>query len=140
MFSFFTRSKVNIKGEKGASAVEFALVLPVLVLLVFGIVQFGILFYDYISITHAAREGVRWAALHELEINVKQKTIDAAPSLNPSIAASDITVSNPAPTNDDQGEPVTVTVLYTVPIDLPLMQTFLGSSVALTSAATQRIE
>jgi len=140
MSFFLIRFRSILNREKGASAVEFALVLPALILLVFGIIQFGILFHDYISITHAAREGVRWAALHEPEINVKQKTIDAAPSLNPSIAASDITVSNPAPTNDDQGEPVTVTVLYTVPIDMPLMQTFLGSSVALTSAATQRIE
>lgn len=129
-----------IKSERGAAAVEFALLLPILVLLVIGIMQFGILFNYYISITHAAREGVRWAALENPESTVKQKTIAAAPSLNPLLTESNITVSNPAPTIENQGDPVTVTVSYTVPIDVPLMQTFLGSSFTLVSSATQRIE
>ncbi len=135
------RLKLNLKREKGAVAVEFALILPVLLLLLFGIIQFGILFNYYISITHAAREGVRWAALEHVESEVKQKTIDAAPSLNPALAESDIAVSNPAPTIEDQGDPVTVTVSYSVPIDVPLMDTFFpGGNITLVTAATQRIE
>ena len=51
------------KDESGAAAVEFAIVLPVLLLLVFGIIEFGLLFNRYITVTHAAREGVRVAAL-----------------------------------------------------------------------------
>ncbi len=45
--------------EKGASAVEFALVLPVLVLILFGIIEFGLLLYDKAVITNASREGAR---------------------------------------------------------------------------------
>lgn len=45
--------------EKGASAVEFALVLPVLILLLFGIIEFGLLLYDKAVITNASREGAR---------------------------------------------------------------------------------
>ena len=49
--------------EDGAAAVEMALVLPILLLLVFGIIEFGFIFNRYISVTHAAREGVRQLAL-----------------------------------------------------------------------------
>ena len=45
--------------ERGAAAVEFAIILPVLVMLVFGIVEFGFVFNRWLSMTHAAREGVR---------------------------------------------------------------------------------
>lgn len=40
-------------------AVEMALVLPILLILVFGIIEFGIIFNRYNSVAHAAREGVR---------------------------------------------------------------------------------
>jgi Flp pilus assembly protein TadG len=53
----------RIHAEDGAAAVEFALVLPVLILLVFGIVEFGLVFNRWLSVTHAAREGVRTYSL-----------------------------------------------------------------------------
>ncbi len=45
--------------EAGAVAVEFALVLPILILLVFGIVEFGLALYNKEVITNAGREGAR---------------------------------------------------------------------------------
>ncbi len=45
--------------EKGAAAVEFALILPVLILILFGIIEFGIILYDKAVITNASREGAR---------------------------------------------------------------------------------
>ena len=50
---------MKIKGQKGASAVEFAIVLPVLVLLIFGCIEFGLLLYNKQVITNASREGAR---------------------------------------------------------------------------------
>jgi Flp pilus assembly protein TadG len=49
--------------ERGAAAVEFALVLPILLMLIFGIVDFGRMLSAKITITEAAREGARAAAL-----------------------------------------------------------------------------
>ena len=46
--------------QKGAAAVEFALILPVLVLLLFGIVEFSLLLYNKQIITNASREGARF--------------------------------------------------------------------------------
>ena len=49
--------------EQGATAVEFALILSVLILLVVGIIQFSRLFNAQISLNHSTREGVRVLAL-----------------------------------------------------------------------------
>lgn len=45
--------------SKGASAVEFAIVLPLLLVFLFGIIEFSIMFYDKAVITNASREGAR---------------------------------------------------------------------------------
>lgn len=50
-------------GDTGASAVEFALILPILILLVFGTIQFGILYNRMQGLQAAAREGARLAAI-----------------------------------------------------------------------------
>ncbi|MDP2233444.1 MAG: pilus assembly protein, partial [Actinomycetota bacterium] len=57
--------KLSIQGrhDQGASAVEFAIVSIVLVLLLTGILQFGYTFFQYLEVVHAAREGARWASL-----------------------------------------------------------------------------
>jgi len=48
-----------LKKSKGASAVEFAIILPMLVLLVFGIIELSFALYDKAMITNASREGAR---------------------------------------------------------------------------------
>jgi Flp pilus assembly protein TadG len=50
--------------SKGQSVVELALLLPVLVILVAGIVDLGRIYYTYITVINVAREGVRFAAAH----------------------------------------------------------------------------
>ena len=50
---------MTLKEQKGASAVEFAIILPVLVLILFGTVEFGLLLYNQQVITNASREGAR---------------------------------------------------------------------------------
>jgi Flp pilus assembly protein TadG len=51
------------RDQDGAAAVEFALLLPLLVLLLFGLIQFGIAFNTKIQATNAAREGARMAVV-----------------------------------------------------------------------------
>jgi Flp pilus assembly protein TadG len=51
--------KKNIKGQKGTAAVEFAIILPLLVLMLFGTVEFGLLLFNQQVITNASREGAR---------------------------------------------------------------------------------
>jgi Flp pilus assembly protein TadG len=51
--------KISFENQRGAALVEFAIVLPLLLLLVFGIIEFGFLLYDQAVITNASREGAR---------------------------------------------------------------------------------
>lgn len=64
-----THKKMNLmtrlKTENGASAVEFAIVLPLFITLVFGIIEFGILLFDQSMITNAGREGARLGSLYK---------------------------------------------------------------------------
>jgi Flp pilus assembly pilin Flp len=54
---------VSGRGQDGAAAVEFALLLPLLVLLLFGFIQFGLAFNTRIQATNAAREAARQAVV-----------------------------------------------------------------------------
>lgn len=45
--------------QKGAAAIEFAIILPLLLMLLFGMIEFGIILYDKAMITNASREGAR---------------------------------------------------------------------------------
>jgi Flp pilus assembly protein TadG len=66
--------------DRGATAVEFALLLPVLLLLVFGLIDFGRALNAQITLTQAAREGARLAALGQS--NVVSRTQAAATGLS----------------------------------------------------------
>ena len=125
----------NIKSEKGASAVEFALILPILVILIFAIFQFGIAYNNYIALTHAAREGARLAAVNFDEDpgidEFKDRVRDSAPSVT--IQSIDLLGEN-----GDIGDSVSVTVTGEVlNIEIPLAGSW---PVQLTSTATLRIE
>ena len=50
--------------ERGAAAVEFAIVLPILVVILFGVIEFGIVMTKLVTYVSAAREGARYAAVH----------------------------------------------------------------------------
>lgn len=54
-----------IKDHRGQALVEFALILPVLLLLLLGIMEAGRLFAGYVELQNAAREGVRWEAVND---------------------------------------------------------------------------
>jgi Flp pilus assembly protein TadG len=68
--------------DRGATAVEFALVLPLLLLLVCGIIDFGRALNAQISLTEAAREGARLEALGYPSALVDSRTVAAAPDLS----------------------------------------------------------
>jgi Flp pilus assembly protein TadG len=57
------RTRISPTREDGQAAAEFALVLPVLAVLLLGIAQFGIAFNHYLTLTDAVRAGARQAAV-----------------------------------------------------------------------------
>ena len=88
---------------------EFALVLPILIILIFFIIEFGRLYNIQISLTGAAREGARSMAIHNAVSGAKTATIGAAPSVP--LTAGQVTIS---PTTCAPGTTVTVTVKHPV--------------------------
>lgn len=52
------------RDEEGQNLVEFALLLPVLMYLLMGIIQFGLIFLSYVTVNNAAREGARWGSIY----------------------------------------------------------------------------
>lgn len=80
------------QSERGAAAVEFAIVLPLLLTLLLGIVEFSRAFNAQVTLTSAAREGVRVMAITNKPADAKTAAQKAAASLG-SIPTSDITMS-----------------------------------------------
>ncbi|MFN8158081.1 MAG: TadE/TadG family type IV pilus assembly protein [Candidatus Nanopelagicales bacterium] len=60
-----TRPGRRVTGDSGASAVEFALVVPLLLLVVFGIINFGVLFSQQLTLNNGVREGARRAVVND---------------------------------------------------------------------------
>jgi Flp pilus assembly protein TadG len=121
----------------GQAFVEFAIVLPVLVMLLMGILQFGLAFHNYLSITDATRVGARAAAVKRTAgacaaaTTAIQNTVSAKQW---STISSRITCTTPDGT--DTGDPVKVTVTYPYSIGLPGF----SASGDLTASATERLE
>ena len=98
--------------ERGAVAVEMAMILPLLLLIVMGTIEFGRVFNVQVSLTQAAREGARHAAIHhdDASLDVTGAALAAAPSL----AGLGVAVVNNA-SACATGANVTVTTTVTLP-------------------------
>lgn len=95
--------------DRGAAAVEFALIIPVLLLLVFGIMEFARLYNEQIELTSAARAGVRSMAIGNNQGAAAAAAIDAAPSLSPALSTGQVSFAPGACTS---GGTMKVTISY----------------------------
>ncbi len=73
----------SLRSERGASAVEFAIIAPLLFMLVFGIIGFGLAFMQLQTIRGAMREGARISAVGASVTQVQQKVADASTGIVP---------------------------------------------------------
>ncbi|WP_022887198.1 TadE/TadG family type IV pilus assembly protein [Glaciibacter superstes] len=105
----------DLRAERGAVAVEFALLLPVLVVLLVGILEFGVAYGAQISITGAARDGARTMAIESDPARTRNAVRAAAPALDPTITDSQISITTSAGALMNvckPGETTTITVTY----------------------------
>lgn len=79
-----------MRNDRGAATVELALVLPFLLLILFGIVDFSRAYLTTSSLTHAAREGVREVALGGTALEAEQRTVAAAARISGVTAAVEV--------------------------------------------------
>ncbi len=123
---------MNDRNDSGQSTVEFALVLPVLMIFMLVAVQVGLLVRDYVMVVHAAREAARSAA------------VTVGPS-GPTLAAQRAAALDPTRLKVTVGQRggvgsiVTVTVHFKAPTEVPLVGALLGDY-EMMSVASMRVE
>ncbi len=127
--------RIQWRDEHGQSMTEFAIVLPILVVLLFGIVQFGILFNNYVTLTDAARAGARAAAVSRQAADPTGTATAAVRSSASDLNQASLGVSISSAWTP--AAPVTVTATY--PYSISLLG-WVVSSGTLTTKSTEAVE
>jgi Flp pilus assembly protein TadG len=130
------KKRIQIRNQQGQTMTEFALVLPILALLLFAVIQFGIVFNNYVTLTDATRAGARKAAVSRQDPNRNSIVMTAVRSSATDLSGSKLSV--PPPTSTwDPGADVTVTASY--PYSISLLGIVVKSG-RLSSTTTERVE
>jgi Flp pilus assembly protein TadG len=132
------RDRRRRDGEDGVTMAEFALILPVIVVIMVSIFEFGLAFHHSQAIEAAAREGARLASLSSTSTTDVSNRVDAA--LTGIYSPGTVTVAvnpDPAVCLGRPGQQVQVTVTANEPIDIPLL---FNTTVTLTGDAIFRCE
>lgn len=123
----------RLRDDRGAQAVEFALIAPIVLLLIGALFQFGLMLNAQVTTTQAAREGVRLAALHPLSAScdancvyalVVPRIVDGAPGLtidNTATTANTQIKITPCASGSDQTTDAVVIISYKSNLAAPLL-------------------
>lgn len=130
----------KLRSTKGQAILELALVLPILLLLVFGITEFGRIFNASLVITQAAREGVRVGVVggSDADITTAVKTVAA----NLDVDKLEIHIDPPEPPVGSRvrGSSLRVEVDYSVPVVVPVIAAIVPNPYPLKAVAVMRVE
>lgn len=124
-----------IKNEKGQSIVEFALVIPLLLIFVMAIIEFGFMFNAYLTISSASREAARLGSLGESDIAIELRVDTVADNLDLSRIGVSVT-----PGTRGRGDMVTVVVNYDYELVTPVISKILSPFVNLQAETVMRVE
>jgi Flp pilus assembly protein TadG len=133
------------RSRRGAAAVEFALMIPIISALMLGLVNYGLATFDKMELTSAARAGAQLALLDTTtsSSDIKQAVVD---STNLSLTTSDVTTSEACECADGSsvtcgatcGDGSTNRYYYTVSASYDHALLLLGTSITLNGSATVR--
>jgi Flp pilus assembly pilin Flp len=126
---------ISLRDQQGQAMTEFALVLPILAFLLFAVIQFGIVFNNYITLTDATRAGARKAAVSRRDGDPRGMCIAAIRNSADNLKQSDLDPD--CESSWQPGEDVRVTATY--PYSISLLGVF-SKSGRLTSTTTERVE
>jgi Flp pilus assembly protein TadG len=141
MFQLSTITEVislkSLRNEKGQSLVEFAILLPFLLLLIMGILEFGIMLNSYLTINNSAREGARLGIVAGSDLEINELITTISPNLDTGNLIVKITPSNG---NRISGGTLTVEVIYNYQVTIPIISNILNDVVVLKAKTSMRIE
>ncbi|MCY0901114.1 MAG: pilus assembly protein [Firmicutes bacterium] len=127
----------QLRGDSsGQALVELALVLPLFLLIIVGILDFGQLFMTELTLQEAARDGARYASVGQNDAEIAQDVLADAVVLNTTAVSVSV---NPPDGERVSGDPVTVTVTYPFTF-LPPLSAFLPNGLTLQAQTTMRME
>lgn len=124
-----------MKSEKGQSLVEFALVIPVLILILLAIVDFGRVYHVYLTIDHAGREAARAASIGKDDGTVQSVAVNYSESIN--LTTGQVAIS-PSGTRSS-GTEVKITITHPITFLTPVIGEIVGP-LTLTDTTTMRVE
>ena len=124
----------SARNERGAAAVEFALIAPILLLLLMGIAEFGRAYHIQTTLSGAAREGVRAMALENSPAAARAAAKKAAPTV--ALTDGQIAVS-PSACPTTAGAPAT-TATVTINYPMTFITGMFGSTITLTGTGVMR--
>lgn len=113
-----------MKSQKGQTLVETALILPILLMLLFGITDFGRVFHVYLTLDHAGREAAREASVGSDDAVINLKIIDATSGLNKDKLGVSITPVGKV--NRASGSEVTIELTYPFDFLTPFIGEVIG--------------
>lgn len=126
-----------IKNEKGQSLVEFALLVPLLILILMSIIEFGLFFNSFIIISNSTREGARLGSLGGTDIEIELRIKETATALDSNKMTISIT---PNYGSRSRGDMITVKVTYDYVLISPIVSEILSPSINLVSDTSMRME
>jgi len=126
-----------LRNEKGQSLVEFAILLPLLLLLMMGILEFSLMLNSYLTINNSAREGARLGIVAGSNIEIKELIDNISPNLDSKKLIVNIT---PLEGSRQSGGTITVEVIYNYQVIIPIISNILGNVVVLKAQTSMRIE
>ncbi|MCB2294204.1 pilus assembly protein [Clostridium algoriphilum] len=127
----------SLRNEKGQSLVEFAILLPLLILLLMGILEFGIMLNSYLTIHNSAREGARLGIVAGSDIEIKELIIKISPNLDTENLMVNIT---PLEGSRRSGDTITVEVIYNYHVTIPIISNIIHNVVVLKAQTSMRME
>ena len=126
-----------LQNRKGQATVELALLLPIVLLILFGIAEFGRAFAGYLALQHAAREGARLGATGASDMEIIQRIYDSAPVLDPSRLSVTLV---PAEGTRTSGDYLTVKLSYLFDFTIPIIQNITSSQASLQASLSILVE
>lgn len=102
------------RSRRGQALIEWALIMPILVVLLFGIIDFGYLVFCHNTMQAATREGMRLAAYNDPTVTndaIKQRIVQMAPGLELDPATDITTIVTTSPVGDVASGDPTVTIV-----------------------------
>lgn len=125
------------KKNDGQAMVELALILPVLLLIIMGIFEFGFMFNNYLTLNNVSREAARYASLGGSDTEAVVRATQIAPNLDSEKLTIVIT---PTESNRGRGDSVKVVVIYRYTLLTPFMDSIFSAGVPMEAKTVMRVE